>query len=140
MQDSTQLRTACLIGIDFIQSIDPEDAKWPTFLMDYEDMEIFRVGDVYIRQLQGPSYLNGTAPNQIRWPLVLTQLIVEWSRQMGIPRVLMQPYEQNYWPDIRNNNEGRGEQRYNKTAERCGFSRNKDEIGLPYVWNNFSTI
>lgn len=128
---SVDPKIACVCGFDFANR-ELQGAKKQDFLECYPP-ETFKNGDIFIRQLQGPTY-GKFAPNELRWPLILTQLVVEWSRQTGIPRVFLQPYDRNTWSMIHTNIDGRGKQRYDKTAQRCGFTRS--DVNLPFVWNN----
>lgn len=98
--------------------------------------------DLIIVQLQGPTLTPKKGEFQvlsdIRWEIILVELVVGWARVAGFPRVLLLPGENN-WNFASGANEHRQPRnirlltRYNGTATRCGFKRPAGDS--PFILN-----
>jgi hypothetical protein len=113
------------------------DATYLESLKGYKAGSLAK-GDMYISQIQGPTFAqtknNENLLKGIRWPFVLVSQAIHFSRQLGMPRVVIEPHEFNQWDIICENTRGTGSLRYDTTAERMGFSRDHEKS--PYYWNN----
>lgn len=102
----------------------------------------FERNDLIIVQLQGPTWspIKGEfhVLSDIRWEIILVELVVGWARMAGFPRVLLLPGENNwsFTLGVDENSLPRNIRlltRYNGTATRCGFKRSA--FDGPFILN-----
>lgn len=97
---------------------------------------VLRPGDLIITQLQGPTFSDSKGKVQVlpqlRWEVILVDLVVKWAKTTGFSRVYLLPGEFNKYYWTRNEKEREKlKLRYNVTAKRCGFKR--DSKNEPFV-------
>jgi hypothetical protein len=91
--------------------------------------------DIIINQIRGPfkedaKKIHKTFSN-FRWEKLLVEIFIEWARQAGLQKIFMLPSALNPWAVIKNNIHGSSFLRFDVTAKRLGFRRQKDNE--PYM-------
>jgi hypothetical protein len=118
-----------VIGSDSI-----EPSRYPGL-----DLGYLEKGDVLVAQIQAQKGLTKKGLlelKRLKWERTLLQMVVDWARGAGLPRVLVVPSANNYWltdshcQQIKNELKERLFLRYDVTARRCGFKQEADN--LPY--------
>ncbi len=91
--------------------------------------------DLIINQLQGPTQSDNTKLavtfSNFRWERMLTEILIEWARQTGLEKLYFLPSAFSTWDKIMFNQGGIGKLRYDVTAKRLGFKRDKEN--KPYL-------
>jgi len=83
-----------------------------------------------INQLQGRwTYNNevGAVFSRFRWERLLVTLICSWAKNAGLHQVFLLPAAKNPWATVSSNGHGTAYLRYDVTAQRLGFKRERDD-------------
>lgn len=106
------------------------------------DMTKMAEDDLVINQIQGPlvggNDLMQNTFSHFRWERLLVEIFVRWATQAGLQKIYLLPHTLNAWKKVSENENGTAYLRYDVTAKRLGFRRQKENE--PYLLSSDGSL